>query len=239
MTLSELRRLKGPEAENPELKRLLADTMPDNAGLKGLLAKTPDARRAVVSTLMTEHQFTQRRACRLVGIPRSSLACQAHPDRHARLRERLATLSGKHRRYGYRIAACQAGARAEIRGYPDILVVGNGSELRRPALDAWAGDHGVQLYFIDPGKPAQNAYIESFNGRFRDECLNQHWFTSIGEARKIIEEWRVGYNTERPRSSLKYQTPEEFAAARPFDKTQWAPPLELLEGSAPIAHTAE
>ena len=64
---------------------------------------------------------------------------------------------------------------------------------------------------------------------------------SIGEAREIIEEWRIDYNTERPHSSLKYQTPEEFAAARPFDKTQWAQPLELLDGSAPapIAHAAE
>jgi putative transposase len=79
------------------------------------------------------------------------------------------------------------------------------------------------------------------NGRFRDECLNQHWFTSISEAREIIEDWRVDYNTERPHSSLKYQTPVEFAAARPFDKTQWAQTLELSEGSAPapIAHAAE
>ena len=75
--------------------------------------------------------------------------------------------------------------------------------------------------------------------RFRDECLNQHWFTSIGEAREIIEDWRIDYNTERPHSSLKYQTPEEFAEARPFNKTQWAQPLELSKGSAPIAHAAE
>ncbi len=130
---------------------------------------------------------------------------------------------------------------ARERGYPDILVVDNGPELRGRALDAWADDNGVQLYFIDPGKPTQNAYIESFNGRFRDECLNQHWFTSIDEAREIIENWRADYNTERPHSSLKYQTPEEFAAARPFDKTQWAQTLELSDGSAPapIAHAAE
>ena len=127
---------------------------------------------------------------------------------------------------------------ARERGYPDILVVDNGPELRGRALDGWADDHGVQLYFIDPGKPTQNAYIESFNGRYREECLNQHWF---GEAREIIEDWRIDYNTERPHSSLKYQTPEEFAAARPFDKTQWAQPLELRDGSAPapIAHAAE
>ena len=95
--------------------------------------------------------------------------------------------------------------------------------------------------FSDPPNPTRNAYIESFNGRFREECPNQHWFTNIGEAREIIEDWRLDYNTERPHSSLKYRTPEEFAAARPFDKTQWAQPLELPDGSAPapIAHAAE
>ncbi len=130
---------------------------------------------------------------------------------------------------------------ARERGYPDSLVVDTGPELRGRALDAWADDHGVQLYFIDPGKPTRNAYIESFNGRFRDECLNQHWVTSIGEARDIIENRRIDYNTQRPHSSLKYQTPEAFAAARPFNKTQWAQPLELSEGSAPapIAHAAQ
>jgi transposase InsO family protein len=65
-------------------------------------------------------------------------------------------------------------------GYPDILVVDNGPELRGRALDGWANDHGVQLYFIDPGKPTQNADIESFNGRYREECLNQHWFAYSG-----------------------------------------------------------
>ena len=88
------------------------------------------------------------------------------------------------------------------RGYPDILVVDNGPEPTSRALDRWANDHGVHLHFIDPDKPTQNAYIESFNGRFREECLNLHWFTSIGEAREIIEKWRIDYNTERPHSSL-------------------------------------
>jgi len=100
LPLSEQRRLKDLEAENASLKRLLADAMLDNAGLKGLLAKkllTPAHRSAAVRKLMAEHQFTERRACRLVGISRSSLACQARADRHERLRERLITLSGKHR----------------------------------------------------------------------------------------------------------------------------------------------
>ena len=78
-------------------------------------------------------------------------------------------------------------------------------------MDAWANRHGVELHFIDPGKPTQNAYIESFNGKFRDECLDQNWFTDLADARGKIETWRVEYNTVRPHSSLAYATPEEFA----------------------------
>jgi len=286
--------------------------------------------------LCRDFQFSKRRACGLVRVSRSSNGYRRRPDRHARLRERLITLSGKHRRYGYRmlhaklvregfrvnvkvverlyreerlalrrrkrkkipkgvregawcpIAAnqrwsldftmdalangrkfrtanlkddctreCPAidvalsipGSRvvkmleqvAHERGYPDVLTVDNGPELRGRALDGWADDHGVQLYFIDPGKPTQNAYIESFNGRFREECLNLNWFTTLAEAERIIEDWRVDYNQNRPHSSLSYQTPEEFAARRPFHKPQWAAALELPEGSAPppIAHAAE
>ena len=130
---------------------------------------------------------------------------------------------------------------ARERGYPDVITVDNGPELRGRALDGWAHDHGVRLWFIDPGKPTQNAYIESFNGRFREECLNLHWFTSLAEAQRIIENWRVDYNENRPHSSLKYQTPEEFAKNRPFHKTQWAAALELYDGPTPlpIAHAAE
>ncbi len=75
---------------------------------------------------------------------------------------------------------------ARERGYPDILVVDNGPELRGRALDAWADDHGVQLYFIDPGKPTDNGFIEAFNSRLRAECLNAHWFMSLAVARKKI-----------------------------------------------------
>jgi len=70
----------------------------------------------------------------------------------------------------------------------------------------------VQLSFIRPRKPNENAYIESFNGKFRDECLNEHWFLTMAQARRIIEAWRIEYNTEQPHSSLGDLTPEEFAA---------------------------
>ena len=94
---------------------------------------------------------------------------------------------------------------------PKVIVLDNGPELTSRAVDTWAVRNKVHLHYIDPGRPMQNAYIESFNGRFRDECLNQHWFTSLEEARAVIEEWREDYNGKRPHSSLDHQTPEEFA----------------------------
>lgn len=96
-------------------------------------------------------------------------------------------------------------------GKPKLLQIDNGPEFRGKRLDQWAGKVGVELHFIDPGKPTQNGHIESFNGRFREECLNQEWFSTLKEARQIIEEWRVGYNTVRPHSSLGYLPPEVWA----------------------------
>lgn len=100
---------------------------------------------------------------------------------------------------------------ADLRGLPESITVDNGPEFAGQVLDAWAYEHGIQLNFIRPGHPVENAYIESFNGRFRDECLNEHWFMTIDHARQIIEQWRIEYNTERPHSSLGDLTPEEFA----------------------------
>jgi putative transposase len=94
---------------------------------------------------------------------------------------------------------------------PEVIVLDNGPEFAGRVLDTWAVRNKVQLRFIDPGKPIQNAYIESFNARLRDECLNQHWFVSLDEARAVIEEWREDYNRKRPHGSLDNQTPEEFA----------------------------
>ena len=81
-------------------------------------------------------------------------------------------------------------------------------------MDQWAYDNGVKLKLIQPGKPTQNAYIESFNGMFRDECLNEHWFQSIDHARVIIQDWKTDYNENRPHSMLGYQTPKEVASAK-------------------------
>lgn len=97
------------------------------------------------------------------------------------------------------------------RGQPVRLSLDNGSEFRSRAFDAWAADRGIALAFIQPGKPIQNAHFESFNGRFRDEWLNQHAFLSLPDARFHIERRRRAYNDERPHEACSPLTPSEFA----------------------------
>ena len=99
------------------------------------------------------------------------------------------------------------------RGLPQRITVDNGPEFRSKALDAWAHQHGVQLQFSRPGKPVDNTFIEAFNGRLRDECLNQHWFLSLADAQRTIERWRLGYNSARPHRGLGGRTPTQVAAS--------------------------
>ncbi len=100
---------------------------------------------------------------------------------------------------------------ADTRGLPKSITIDNGPEFAGRVLDEWAYRKGVKLCFIRPGKPIENAYVESFNGRLRDECLNTNWFMNLRHAREIIEDWRVDYNEVRPHSSLKGATPKEYA----------------------------
>ena len=97
---------------------------------------------------------------------------------------------------------------------PRSITVDHGTEFHSRALEDWAYRRGVQLDFIRPGKPVENAFIESCNGRLRDECLNVHQFASLAEAQAVIEAWRVDYNTRRPHSSLGNLTPSEFVRQR-------------------------
>lgn len=113
---------------------------------------------------------------------------------------------------------------AKRRPLPKRIVVDNGTEFTSKALDQWAYRHSVELRFIRPGRPIENCFVESFNGKFRDECLNTHWFNSLAEARRIIAAWRLDYNHVRPHSSLNNATPAEFAAA-----------LQAGEGSIDVA----
>src|SRR6185295_4794971 len=115
--------------------------------------------------------------------------------------------------------------------------VDNGPEFISGAMDAWSTNHGVKLDFIQPGKPTQNAHIESFNGRLRDECLNVSWFWNLFDARAKIAAWREDYNSRRPHSALRYLTPEEFARraaspSLPSNITRPALPQVCPDGSA-------
>lgn len=110
------------------------------------------------------------------------------------------------------------------RAAPAAIQSDNGPEFSGRVMDEWAYGRGVRLQFIEPGKPIQNAFIESFNSRLREECLNEHVFLSLDDARRRIEQWRVRYNCERPHSSLGYPAPEEFAAlttSAPAARTAW------------------
>lgn len=266
----------------------------------------PAQQRAAVTYVQQCFGFSQRRACRLVGVVRATVRYQGRPRADEPLRSRLRELAAQRPRFGYRrlhVLLRREGIRVNhkrvarlyreegltvrrrtrksatrvLRGRPpapeganmqwaldfledalasgrtirllsviDVytrealalevdtslpgsrvvrvldrlagerplptrLVLDNGPELISRVLEQWAHEHAVTLHFIDPGKPMQNGHCESFHGRMRDECLNEHWFLGLGDARQIVEEWRQDYNRERPHSALGYQTPTEFA----------------------------
>jgi putative transposase len=276
---------------------------------------TTVARRAVVAEWRAAAGLSERRACRFLGVGRSSQRYRARRTQPAGLRERLTELAAARPRWGYRrlwvllrregyavnwkrvyrlyrqaglavrrrrrkraavarrplppatrpnerwsmdfvhdrltngrwfrsltivddfTRECLAievdrsltGARvvevltqlAQGRPLARTIVVDNGPEFAGRVLDAWAYRRGITLAFIQPGKPTQNAFIESFNSRLRDECLNAHWFVTVTEAQHTIEHWRDDYNTQHPHGSLGRRTPSEFAA-------QWKEVTSLL-----------
>jgi putative transposase len=275
---------------------------------------TPAQRRAAAGWLRERYPFSERRACRLVGIGRTSARYRAVRGDDAEMRARLRALAAERPRFGYRrlhallrregivvnhkrvqrlygeedlavrrrgrkrlaregrgaapapvrpderwgldfVSDALAGGRrlrlltvldlftrealaievdvslpgarvvavldrlAGERGVPAELVLDNGPELTGRALDGWAARHAVRLRFIAPGKPSQNGFVESFNGRFRDECLDRTWFTGLADARATVEGWRLDYNGRRPHSALGYRTPDEIRAAFPATTT--------------------
>lgn len=266
----------------------------------------PADRRSVIVSLRENHQFSERQACIIVGLCRSSYRYEAKPKNDTVIRDRLRELAEQRHRFGaprlhillrregylinhkrterlyreeglslrlkkrkkrqshlrimldrperinqhwsmdfvsdnlfngrrFRVLTVvdnfsrecpvmeadhsltgQRVARvldriALVRGLPQVITVDNGPEFISKALDLWAVENKVRLRFIAPGKPVQNAFIESFNGRLRDECLNEHIFVNLHTAQQIIESWRQDYNTNRPHSSLNDMTPEEFS----------------------------
>lgn len=281
--------------------------------------------------MIREHGYSERAACRLIGVDRSAFRYERADGGDAELRRRLRDLAGQRRRFGYRRLAIllrregavvnlkriwrlyreerlsvrrrggrkrALGTRAPMtvpqgadqrwsldfvadaladgrrfrvlcvvddftrealatvvdtsisgarvvrelerlvaeRRLPAMIVSDNGTELTSVAVLRWAEERGVEWHYIAPGKPQQNAFVESFNGRLRDECLNEHVFGSLAEARRLIEAWREDYNQVRPHGSLGGRTPDEFArcSARAKDRAEGA---ALPEGCAPSARS--
>lgn len=267
----------------------------------------PAVRRQAVGFLREHHQASERRACRVVGIGRSTQRYRPHRMQPEALVKRLRELAAERPRFGYRrlyvmlrregfafnhkrvyrlyrldglavrrrIRRRRAAARARVvfapatrpnerwamdfvsdalfngrkfraltvmdhctreglaieidfslpalrvvrvldrivaeRGTPTLIVIDNGTEFAGKVLDAWAYANGIKLHFIRPGKPTDNSHCESFNGRFRDEFLNENWFIDREDAIQKAEAWRIDFNKVRPHSSLGYLTPIEFA----------------------------
>ena len=285
------------------------------------------AKRRAVGFLMTERGFSERHACRLVGLARSVQQYQPTPKDDAAAIKRMKELASENRRYGYlrlhamlrreglvvnhkrtyrlyteqglqvrtkrrrklprrdrvatqvpekpmqrwsmdfvgdQLADCRRfrvlnivddhsrlcpgqivdvsipGARVArflddlaLRiGLPEEIILDNGPEGTGKAMFDWSERTGVRLRFIEPGKPVQNAFVESLNGKIRDECLNLHWFRSLRHAREVIGQWRRHYNTKRPHSALGYLSPTEFLTQTT------APALETLAVSTLSFNTA-
>jgi putative transposase len=185
---------------------------------------SPQAKRQAVTVLMTKRRYGVTRACGLVGISRSVFgyrprrpACAARAERHPLPKPVAPNVSWS---MDFIHDGLSDGRRFRCLAVVDefsreclAIEVDNGREFDDKALDAWAYENRVRLAFIRPGKPTENACIESWNGKFRDECLNDHWFTSLKHARQVIAAWREEYNTERTHSSLGDATPAAFVAA--------------------------
>ncbi|HFK1825293.1 IS3 family transposase [Stenotrophomonas sp. GD03908] len=309
MSVPDAKRLKDLEAENTRLKKLLAEQVFDNDVIKDALRKklvTAPARRLLVRS-MVEKGLSERRALVVARMSASALRYEPRPDHNVELREQIAALAHRHRRYGvgmihlklrqkghvvnykrverlYQEASLQVRRRkrkkvpvgerqpllrpsaanqvwsmdfvfdrtaegrvikcltivddatheavaieveraisgqgvakvldrlAVQRGLPQVIRTDNGKEFCGKAMVAWAHEKRIALRLIEPGKPNQNAYVESFNGRLRDECLNEHWFPTLLHARTSIESWPRDYNEERPKRALGGLTPAQYAA---------------------------
>ncbi|HSX14211.1 MAG TPA: integrase core domain-containing protein [Chlamydiales bacterium] len=157
---------------------------------------TPQAKRACCQAMVEAHGRSERRACQLVGANRASIRYVSHKPEEGLLRGMITAIAYQKRRYVYR--------RIHI-------LSDKGTEFISTTILKWCQEQGIRWDYIQPGKPYQNGYIESFNGKLRDECLNESIFVTLQEAKKLVEAWREEYNKRRPHSSLNGKTPDEVA----------------------------
>ena len=182
--------------------------------------------RKAAGGLQKTRPASERRICRLLGLHRSTARSRPDPERgDGPLADRLRELARRHPRYGYltlhhmlKREGLVVNRKRTHRVYARLGLQVRTKRRRRlwrprvrMAMRFWSERSGAALNFIQPGKPTQNAFVESFNGKFRDSCLNQHWFRGLADVRRIVDDWRHHYNHERPHSSLGYSTPAERA----------------------------
>ncbi|WP_321342282.1 IS3 family transposase [Breoghania sp.] len=327
LDVSEAKRLKALEDENAKLKKLLADSMLDNAALKDLLSKmvTPAVEREAVAHIQTAFGMSERRACTILGCCRMTMRYQTKRTDDMVLRERMKAIAHERRRFGYRrlhillrreghvvnhkrlfriyreekLSVRRRGGRKRAmgtrrpmlipvspnerwsldfvsdqltdcrrfrvltimddctreclalvadtslsglrvareletlmaqRGRPKMVVSDNGTEFTSNAILSFADRLQIDWHYIAPGKPMQNGFIESFNGRLRDELLNETLFLSLSHARVTLQAWRSDYNLNRPHSRLGWLTPTEYADSL---HPRRGLPLRSLASSAP------
>ncbi len=181
---------------------------------------TPSRRRPVVSYLHDTYRVSERRACRVARLPVSTFRYESRQEPRTALRLRIREIAQTRVRYGYRKIRVllnregwNVGKKLVYRLYREegLTLRHKPRRKRRAALHRRERFNRVQIDFSRPGKPTDNAYVESFNGTLRAECLDVHWFATLTEAKQIIESWRREYNDSRPHRSLGERTPSEFA----------------------------
>jgi len=209
-----------------ETEALVADLSLDRHLVHEIVPKkalSPRDRRALARWAQVTYQVSERGVSRLVPIARASLQYRSRRDPQEGLRMRLRELAATRSPFRTPTAhsAITAGRLASKREAdlsalygrtPRAITVDNGSEFASRVMDAWAYRHGIQLDFIRPGKPVENGFIESFNGRLRDECLNVEVFVTLEDVREKLTRWQQDYNLVRPHSALQDQAPASFVA---------------------------
>jgi len=174
---------------------------------------TPQAKREAVKEVKARWNYSERRACELVGVSRSTVRYKpvGASGEHVKLRERIKELAMERKRSGYRMIHALLRREGIVVNLKRVHRIWKEERLQVPRKRRWLKERRVKTMYIEPGSPWENPYIESFNGTFRDECLNMNVFGSVEEARRIVELWRQDYNGSRPHSSLGYLTPLEFS----------------------------
>ena len=175
---------------------------------------SPAQKKQAVEHVIGQGLCSVRRACHYLGLHRSTYRYRPRQPlpQQIQLYQRIVALSWHYPRYGYRRIRALLAQEGWLVSRKQVQRIrgDNGTEFIAGKIQRWLRENQIKTLYIEPGSPWQNGYIESFHSRFRDECLNREWLLNLREARVVIEDWRLHYNTERPHSRLGYLSPEDY-----------------------------